>query len=403
MKRYFLVPGCLLIIALGLAACGSSQPATEEPAATALIVAEATATSPAPAPAEPTIAVTATVSESTNAEATPGQFDRRAMIANIVETLIVPQTDQFQTEAAKLQTLVEQFASQPTPETLTAAQDQWRVAAELWAKLEPLNLPLTMMIAPQIKKWPVNTDDIEEFIAQTEPINSLLEPVGSPSKGLGAIEYLLFSQTAEKSEIIDSLTKTPRRMEYLVALAQNLALMGNEMVLLWSPEGSNQAQTLIDADLDNEVVSGALSRVCNEIIAVVENTIKMKLDYPLHGELADPQPNAVESPYAGDSTPLIIATLRGVQQIFHAGLGDYLDYLAISPPEVPLSKAIDAQIKESIAALEAIDLPLEKAVLEDAESVRAARDTLKQLLVLVKVDMANQLGIIVTFTDSDGD
>lgn len=83
---------------------------------------------------------------------TPGQFDRRAAIANIVETLIVPQTDQFQTEAAKLQTLVEQFASQPTPETLTAAQDQWRVAAELWAKLEPLNLPLTMMIAPQIKK-----------------------------------------------------------------------------------------------------------------------------------------------------------------------------------------------------------------------------------------------------------
>ena len=128
MKRYFLVPGCLLIIAWGLAACGSSQPATEEPAATAVIVAEATATSPAPAPVEPTIAATATVSESTIAGATTaGQFDRRAMIANIVETLIVPQTDQFQTEAAKLQTLVEQFASQPTDETLTAAQDQWRV------------------------------------------------------------------------------------------------------------------------------------------------------------------------------------------------------------------------------------------------------------------------------------
>lgn len=153
------------------------------------------------------------------------------------------QTDQFQTEAAKLQTLVEQFASQPTDETLTAAQDQWRVAAELWAKLEPLNLPLTMMIAPpKIKKWPIKTNDIEEFIAQTEPINSLLEPVGSPSKGLGAIEYLLFSQTAENPEIIDSLTKTPRRMEYLVALAQNLTLMGKEMVLLWSPEGSNQGQ-----------------------------------------------------------------------------------------------------------------------------------------------------------------
>lgn len=107
----------------------------------------------------------------------------------------------------------------------------------------------------------------------------------------------------------------------------------------------------------------ALSRVSNEIIAVVETTIKMKLDYPLHGELADPQPNAVESPYAGDSTPLIIATLRGVQQIFRTGLGDYLDYLAISPADVPLSKAIDAQIEESIGALEAIDLPLQKGSL----------------------------------------
>ena len=43
------------------------------------------------------------------------------------------------------------------------------------------------------------------------------------------------------------------------------------------------------------------------------------------------------------------------------------------------------------------------AVVESPDTVSAARDAVNDLLVLLKVDMANQMGFTITFSDNDGD
>ena len=50
------------------------------------------------------------------------EFDRRAMIAEIVNELILPLHAQLVDEVSALEAAVEQLAEDPTPETLAAAQ-----------------------------------------------------------------------------------------------------------------------------------------------------------------------------------------------------------------------------------------------------------------------------------------
>ena len=57
----------------------------------------------------------------------------------------------------------------------------------------------------------------------------------------------------------------------------------------------------------------------------------------------------------------------------------------------------------TLAALRAIDPPLSRAVTEAPDTVQTAYDEARFLVVLLKSDMGNQMGVTVTFNDTDGD
>lgn len=386
MREHLLRIGSILVTLVMLSGCGAAA----EPTAIAPVVTPPTSVSPT------ATAATATV------VATGG--DRRALLTRIVEQVILPHHQALVEESALLEQRVQQFADDPTVDTLAAAQAQWHTTAAAWAQVEPFSLRFTMLATGQIKKWPINTKFIEEFIAETATIDEpFIASIGATAKGIGAIEYFLFSPTLTADEIVATLAVTPQRLAYPVALTQNLTNAAEALYALWAPEGENGAQRFIDADFSENNVQGSISMLTNELIVLLETMVKTKVEYPLRGVMADPQPQAVESPYAGASWPLMVANLRTVQQVFQAGLGDYLDQMAVTPRTPTLSAAINTQLEATIAAMEALTLPLEVAVIEDPAPVRAVRDEIKDLLVLLKVDMANQLGITVTFSDNDGD
>lgn len=205
-------------------------------------------------------------------------------------------------------------------------------------------------------------------------------------------------------EIVTRLSAEPRRMAYLVGLAENLHNKALALQLMWLPEGDNQGQVFIEADLGAYDVQGSISMLANEMIAEVEEIANVRLNYPRKGTYGDPQPEAVESPYAQYSVPLAVSNLRGLQQTFNAGLASYLDFLQTNNQlDGLLSEAINQQFDEASAALEAISPSLQTAVVDDPAAVEAAYTEVKNLLVLFKADMANQMGLTITFNDSDGD
>ncbi len=332
-------------------------------------------------------------------------FDRRGMLENTVTESIMPLHEAFIIETELLEQAAYDFRDDPTAETLTQLQTQWRSTAEAWAKAEHLGFRFTMIIHNQIKKWPINTNFIEKFITEVDtPINeTFIESIGSTSKGLTAIEYLIFDPNLTNEEITEKLVSEPRRMAYMVSLTENLDNKSQQLLSMWSAEGDNQAQAFIEADFSNNNIQGSVSMLANEMIVVVENVANNKINFPLTGIQGNPEPDAVESPFGQHTVPLLINNLRGLQLTFNVGLADYLDFLEAGDRPQPLSTAINEQIEVTIAALEAISPNLQTAVTEDPETVQQAFNEAKKLIVLFKADMANQLGITITFSDNDGD
>jgi predicted lipoprotein len=260
-----------------------------------------------------------------------------------------------------------------------------------------------MLVQSEIKKWPINTHFIEDFLIEEATIDSsFVASTGSKAKGLATVEYFLFDPALTNAEIIDRLSAAPKRMAYLVAASEEVAAKAAELYNMWAPDGGNQIQALTEADFSGNNVQGSISMLANEMIVLAERINKDKLDYPLRGILAEAQPEAVESAYARESIPLIIRNLESMQELFTVGFNDYLDFLQ-TDTTAPLAPRINAQIAQIITMLAAFDMPLQDAVVEDPDAVRATRDAVRALIVLLKVDMANQLGITVTFGDNDGD
>jgi predicted lipoprotein len=116
----------------------------------------------------------------------------------------------------------------------------------------------------------------------------------------------------------------------------------------------------------------------------------------------------VESLYAGISLDLIEENLNVIESIFTGkdgqGFDDYLDALNIDDREGhSLSTTIRQKIEKSRQSLEAINDPLQEAVLNQKEEVEQLFIDLQELTVLMKNDMMSRLGLLVIFSDNDGD
>ena len=122
-------------------------------------------------------------------------FDRKAMFRDITQNVILPAHEAFVSESALLVQKVHAFQAEPTVEKLEALQAQWKQVSLAWKACELFELgPVQeVFIHNLIHKWPTNPKLIEEHLASADSIDQdLIDSIGSTSKGLPAIEYLIF-------------------------------------------------------------------------------------------------------------------------------------------------------------------------------------------------------------------
>lgn len=345
-----------------------------------------------------------TVTQSVETTTTP--FTRDAMLGNIVQTVILPDHATFVAETAALERATLALADAPAPATLETAREQWRQTAAAWKRIELYNFRNTMTVHSSIHRWPVNIAKIESVIASNEePLSAeIIDNSGSNVKGLATIEYLLFTQ---EDTLITSVQ--PRRMDYLTMTATSLHRTANQLQSVWTISENDYATTFIAANGDGSDIRGSVNLLANQMVAMTEGMVKDQIGKPA-GMLNDftPNPEMAEAWRSQNSIPLMIANLQGIERAFSGadGLGydDYLDSVDAQYNGQPLSQAFKDQIAHVIDTLERIDGPLAEAVLRDDRSaIKAAQDAAQQLLILVKVDMANHLGVTIVFSDNDGD
>lgn len=338
-------------------------------------------------------------------------FDRQAMLENITKEVVLPAHENFVATLAELEEASRIFNNNPNLATLSDVQAAWLAASLGRMAILPFRLgPIDdSLLHNRLDNRPPRLTFIEEtFIGGSEPLTGdYLDSVGSSSVGLGAMEYLLFDPAGANPAVLATFTTAPqagRRRELLLALAKNVHQKGQQLNQIWA----DYAQPFIEAEMDDGELQGSMNMLVNQMIGDVEEIIATRLGKP-SGQRSNGaiRPDLVEAAYSQASLPRIIATLEGIQVAFNGGDGlgfdDYLNYLEATYESKPLSSAINTQFEQSLTALRAIDGPLEQAVVQDLPQVMEAMTEIETLLLLLKVDMTNQLGVTLTFNDNDGD
>lgn len=339
-------------------------------------------------------------------------FDRRAMLQSIVDNVILPGQLAFNDASNQLASAAQDFLSEPTATALSILQQAWRSASDAWEQIAIFDLDLRLTsYHNQIDKTPPNYEFIDALLQGADEITEpYVNGIGSTSKGLPAIEYLIFSIDSTPAEIIDSFAD-PRRRAFLLALAQNIARKASEITDYWSPDGRQYAARFIKADQSGGELQGSMNMLVNKIFVMLATDLQMWIGEP-SGIATDGEarPQLVEARRSGHSLSHIAQHLIAMQRIFNGGpaeedLGfdDYLDFLGAMFDDRPLSAVINERFASAIASIEALELPLAAAVVEAPQDIAAIYENIRQLQIPLRADMKSHLSILITLSDRDGD
>ncbi len=348
--------------------------------------------------------------------------ERWLIVENITADSIVMLQEAFVDQAALLRDAAQTFAASPSLETLAAFQETWRQTTSAWYRADIVGYDQSAVWRNQISKTPVNVEFVEGFIADIDAIDqTFVSAVGSTSKGLPVIEYLIFSETGNQQAALDSLTtgdRAAQRMQYAVAAAEDVYSVAQAYFSGW--DAMRQAYLADPFDPNEGLLIEQMSRVremelrdlTNKLIDTIENIVTMKLGYALGTSSGgNARPDLVEFTRADYAIPVVIAQLEGLRFVFNGegydgvgiGYDDLITVVDVQFEGESLATVINGQIDLIIEQLQGLNAPLEDLIVSDYDRVYAIYEEVRTLVRYVKADMASGLAIELVFSDNDGD
>ena len=359
-------------------------------------------------------------------------FDRTGMLTNIGNNIIIPSYTSFTQKTDSLYTAVQRFSANPTAGALDTLQRQWTQANLSWKSCElfdfgpaydngysdnieytdnyTMNFKVNVSYLENntISKTPVPYDST--FVPEQNPVNGVT--------GLYAMEYLLFDpvngNTAILSNYTANTTASTKRLNYLTGLIQSIHSNAHQLLTAWIPSGGNYIQKFISANSND--ANSSISLLVIQIVNFGDYIKNDKIGDPL-GELNNTSTGSacstcVETYYSNNAFACLTANYQSIYNVFFGignngvkglGFSDLLNALNSTVGAQTLSSAVQNKIDTVNIEINAFNVPLQQAVTNDASQVTTLFNTAKDLLVLLKIDMANSLGIQIPNTDKDGD
>lgn len=337
------------------------------------------------------------------------EFDKKNLMEQVGKNVIIPEYNNFYTLSEKLDSSANNFINNPDTNSLNELQKNWKDTLGSWEKIIVFQFgPVkTLNLANKIFFSPAKSDAIEEVLAKDiSTLNdNYLNTVGVTKKGLPVIEYLIFNSEKGNNFIIDNFKtaeKSAQRKAYLKLLTKDLKANALSINNEWSINKTNYLSKLV-------LEANAFNMLLNNMIATTEDIKDIKIGTPLGkksgGELRLAE---IESLPSNNSKENIINSLQSIKNVFNGtasnnataiGLDDYLDYLE----KQTLKNQINNQIDKTIKAVQDTNASLSTAITKEPQKVETVYNESKELLRLLKVDMANAVNETVNFNVSDGD
>lgn len=309
---------------------------------------------------------------------------------NYVDNTVLPTYKGMADAAVELQRLCHIMQDKHAAGTLTtadikAAGDAWRTSRKNWELSEaflfgPANIH---NIDPHIDSWPLDKAAMDDLLRDIRAGHSwsLENNGGYGLIGFHAVEYMLFELTPDgNSSMVHSTDYTPEELEYLVAVADDLAQQCVCLEACWAGTDNISAEKraiLADAELDygeeygwemkNARQTGSRYKTYQEVaeeilqgcIDIADEVGNTKIGRP-HQGTSEADRNYIESPYSLNSIEDFADNIRSIRNAYLStnGGASVSDYVKSKNADVDtrLRKAID----DAIAAIEVIPEPFDK-------------------------------------------
>lgn len=331
------------------------------------------------------------------------KFDRTAMLTNLGNNHIVPAHQQLSIAAASLKQKKDSFIGNPSSVTLDSLKVAFLLAYTSYIKVETYSFTASGELR-----------NLNTFATDTAKINSnistgtydLNTADNIRAKGFPAIDYLLFSR--EENEVIDQFTtgaNAINRKQYLDDITDEIETVATGAATAWN----NSLPDFVSASGTD--IGSSVGMLVNDLSFQVERCRRERVGNSLGyiGIIASGtiNPHALEAYYSSISKELLAETLRDLKLLYEGGAGtgfdDYLAYLNADYNGQPLAPAISAQFNLVIQNTEEIPVDFKTALTTNKPEMESLFLELKKLTVMLKVDMSSQLGVIINYSDNDGD
>lgn len=334
------------------------------------------------------------------------EFDKKALLENIITDYVLESYQQVLTETKTLQQAVEKFTASPDLAKLEAAQKAWKNSMEAWSKVEGLYFGpgRNQYRYLQLDNTPIRVHSIEAALADTTTINlNYIRERGSYTKGLAAIEYLLFDSNGGNTVVLQkyqNATQAVRRQAYLFHSVEHAVQLLKALLEEWK----NSYAKELASQTDNSS-TGGIARFSNVLLHLTQTIARKKVGKPLGKESGSGsvQPQLVESPYAQHSWAIIHYNLLGLQALFgeeEKGMGSYLTYLLGNNTN---TQKISQQFKKLVALTKQRPNSLQREVSSQAAAVETIYGELRQLYTLLEENYLPYVSITLLANPDDGD
>ncbi|MEM9990782.1 MAG: imelysin family protein [Bacteroidota bacterium] len=333
-------------------------------------------------------------------------FDRSKMLENYARNIIQPQSADFRAKILALQEAIELLLTDTDEAKLATAQDKWEKSYKAWMKMNSFNFGpggtegLRRTLAEEIGTWPVDIENIEAKIADP---NFVLNDSKRNTRGLLAIEYLLF-----ETEHINTVNDwTTARKEYLQAVINKLEGQVAAFDEAWQGTYANEF-----IDNDGTAVRSSTTQMYNEFIRSYESIKDLKIGIPF-GSIAGTvvRPEFVEARFSQHSLEYALLHYAALVDLWYGrkangedGIGweEYLLSVEGGAALVADTKAQFDKIETAIAALPT-DTPLQELAVSQNQAVLDFEQALQELTRYLKGDLSSLLSLAITFSSMDGD
>ena len=355
-------------------------------------------------------------SEDNSTPASSDNYDRKELLSNLVNNIIIPAHQNFNNELQLFESTVNSFDDDRSISNLEMIQDQFIVAYRAWQYIEMFNIGYAEEIyyASKMNIYPANTTRILENI-YSDNVDLDENSNQFSAQGFPAIDYLLFGVAENNIQILDIYSiDNNSTFTYLNLLVSKMIDNTDAVIDYWE----TNRQDFINST--GNTSSSSLNMLANDFVYYYEKGLRAnKIGIPA-GVWSGEIPQNVEAYYKSDiSKILAIEGLQASTNFFKGihfgqsqtngeGLYDYLAYLddtnySDSSMFIGLQDDILDSFDNSMIKLEQLNNNFALQIETDNIKMLEAYDAIQQGVVRLKTNMLSILGISVDYYDADGD